>query len=259
MRGRAGRAFARIRKPGRLRWSATLALLALGLAGCQTTGNGGPAAALPSGASPTIAFESIDGAPDAVFRKLVRKLNEEAEKRQVPVVTREGFAPYRIRGYVALGIEKKRKRTLISWVWDVYDAGERRAVRLTGEEVGKAAGRDDAWAVADDEMLSRIARNGIEQLAAYLHSPAANAPVQTPAPDSPAQPDDRGYAVASTDDFRPEASGIFRLFRSEAAPETPAPSEASADLPPPGDVPLPRRRPAKAGQPAHVAYASPDR
>ncbi len=258
MRGRAGRAFARTRKPGRLRWSAALALLALGMAGCQTTGNGGPAAALQSGASPTIAFESIDGAPDAVFRKLVRKLNEEAEKRQVPVVTREGFAPYRIRGYVALGIEKKRKRTLLSWVWDVYDASERRAVRLTGEEVGKAAGRD-AWAAVDDEMLSRIAGNGIEQLAAYLHSPAANTPVQTPAPDIPAQPDGRGIAVASSDDFRPEASGIFRLFRSEPAPPAPAPAEASADSPPPGDVPLPRRRPAKAGKPAHVAFAGPDR
>ena len=76
-------------------------VLAIGVVGCglQHDGQGG----LPTGQRSTVAFESIDGPPPAVFDRLVRKLNQEAEARQVPVVTREGFAPYRIRGYVAVG------------------------------------------------------------------------------------------------------------------------------------------------------------
>jgi hypothetical protein len=213
-----------------------LALLGLAAAGCTTTGTTG---SLRPAANATVAFESIDGPPAAVFRRLVQKLNEEAQARQVPIVSREQRAPYRVRGYVAIGIEKKRKRTVLSWVWDVYDASERRAVRLSGEETLAAADRD-AWAGADDEALGRIARSGIEQLAAYLRTPppasASPAPVE--------QSDDRGYTVAARDDFRPEASGIFRLFRSEpagsaAADSAPASGAASSAE----GIPVPRRRP----------------
>ncbi len=53
-----------------------------------------------------MAFESIDGPPPAVFDCAGPKLNQEAEARQVPIVTREGFAPYRIRGYMAVGVRR---------------------------------------------------------------------------------------------------------------------------------------------------------
>ena len=78
------------------------ALLAFAVGGCSATG---PSASLQGARDTTIAFESIDGPPPAVFRKLVQKLNEEAEARQVPVTTREGFAPYRVRAYVAVGVD----------------------------------------------------------------------------------------------------------------------------------------------------------
>ena len=223
---------------------AALFVLVLTAAGCST--NGQRAGALP-GQRVSVAFESIDGPPPGVFQKLVQKLNQEAEARQLPVVTREGFAPYRVRGYYAVGVEKKR--TIVSWVWDVYDAEARRSVRLAGEEKGAPLGRRDAWDAASEELLGRAARHGMEQLAAFI-GPAGSPPA-APAPDQTA-PQERPVTVAAADDFRPEASGIFRLF----GPSQPAPApEAAAALPNGADVPLPRRRPLGARD--RVALAAP--
>lgn len=237
----ARRAYARIRGH-HLAAGCVCILLASVLAGCNTTGM------TPLSMRDTkVAFESIDGPPASVFRKFVQKLNDQAEKRKVPVVSREQFTSYRLRGYLAASIEKKKQRVLISWVWDVYDASERRAVRFTGEEVAKL-GSSNAWAQADDELLDRIAGRGMEQLAGYLGTAA---PPAAATPSSPAAPDDRGYTVASRDDFRPEAAGIFRLFRPAEA----AASESIENVQV-ADVPLPRRRPVKAGPSRdHVAMA----
>lgn len=170
------------------------ALLAFAVGGCSATG---PSASLQGARDTTIAFESIDGPPPAVFRKLVQKLNEEAEARQVPVTTREGFAPYRVRAYVAVGVEKKKKRATVSWVWDVYEANERRALRIGGEESVDAAG-SDAWASANDAVLSRIARSGMDRLAAFLNSPEApsDQPAADPAVPEPATRDKVALAPA---------------------------------------------------------------
>jgi hypothetical protein len=161
-----------------------MAAVAFGLsAGACTTTAGAPS---PGNARElAIAFESIDGPPPEVFRRYVQKLSDEAQARQVPMVTREGAAPWRVRGYLAAGVEKKKKRTLISWVWDVYDAQLPRAFRITGEETIPGA-KGDVWASLDDATLARIARNGMAQLTDYLRSPQAApeaAPAETPAPE----------------------------------------------------------------------------
>lgn len=235
MQGRSGRVRTRERSAGAL-WLRAALIAACGFcaAACTTTGS-------RPGPNATVAFESIDGPPPATFRKLVEKLNEEAEAKKIPVVSRENAAPYRIRGYVALGIEKKQKRTIVSWVWDVYDSDLKRSFRLSGEEVAGPAGRN-GWDAANDEVLGRVARAGMERLAAYFQSPASAAP--SPAADpAPRDGGERDITVAAADDFRPESQGIFRIFRSEPAPaqaaEAPAQDEA---------VPLPRRRPATAGR-----------
>jgi hypothetical protein len=217
-------------------------VLALGffVAGCVggSGGSGGSSSLTPRVApQATIAFDSIDGPPPEIFRRLVQKLSEEAEARNVPVVSRESQAPYRIRGYVALGIQKKQQRATVTWVWDVYDASQKRAVRFSGEEPAGAP-RQDGWASASDEVLTRVARAGMERLAIYLQVPEQSAPPS-------AEPRDTAEreVVASQDDFRPEAHGIFRIFRSEPAPAEPAPSVAG--LPTDEAIPLPRRRPAE--------------
>ena len=90
------------------------------------------------------------------------------------MVSRNGPATYRVRGYVSALVEGDK--TTFAWVWDVYDTNRQRALRLTGEEPAPATGRPrDAWSAADDEVLRRIARNGMERIAGFLNAPGASA------------------------------------------------------------------------------------
>jgi hypothetical protein len=151
------------------------ALLVLCAAGCSETTSSN-AALTPGASGPTIAFDSIDGPPVAVFNRLVDNLSAEAQGRQLAMASREGAASYRVRGYLAAQVI--RGRTHISWVWDVYDDDKLRALRIVGEEAGGRGGADP-WSVADEAMLRRIARISMERLAAFVANPAA--PVADPA------------------------------------------------------------------------------
>jgi hypothetical protein len=194
--------------------------VATGLAGCagspQTTGRATLASLPPSGA--TLAFESIDGPPPDVFDKLVADLNNEAGARQIAVVSRTGPAVYRVRGYVSAIVD--RKKTAYAWVWDVYDADKRRALRITGEETGPAQKRRDtanAWAGLDEQTARRMAKSGMDQIAAFLNAP--------PPAVTPAVPEQAAITLASGRDDSPEAAGIFKIF---GAGENPAATQAAA-------------------------------
>jgi hypothetical protein len=147
--------------------------LAFAAAGCTTDGQ----PSLVAGRAATIAFESIDGPPQPVFHKLVESLAAEAVARQVTVISREATPQYRVRGYLAAHVE--RGRTHIGWVWDIYDAEKRRALRIAGEEPGGRRG-SDAWTAADEQMLRRIARTSMERLAAFLDASGTRSPPAGP-------------------------------------------------------------------------------
>jgi hypothetical protein len=193
--------------------------LCLLAAGCASVGQA--LAPSPPARDVSIALESIDGLPRDVSLKLAHDLDEEAAALRIAVVPTGGEASYRMRGYLAA--HHQGSGTVIAWAWDVYDAELQRAFRLSGEErTGSAAGRN--WAAAADEaLLRRIARSGMEQLAGFVASAAA--------PASP-PPGRSGSVLATRDDPRPAASGSFR--------------EAAAALEP-GSVPLPHARPVLAG------------
>ncbi len=172
-------------------------LLGIAVAGCNTVGQPiAPLAASPTG---TVAFERIDGLPEGQFSKLVQNLSEEADTRHVAVVSRANPAQYRVRGYAAAQI--RGKRTVIAWVWDVYDGNQQRVTRLGGEE--QADNHQRGWGAADDQMLRRIAREGMDQLAAFLVAPPARieAPAPAPAP---------GIAVASAPAAEPVSLALAR-------------------------------------------------
>jgi hypothetical protein len=162
------------------------AFLCLCAAGCSTAPQGtqaatpgAMAAAVPHG--PTVAFDSIIGPPPTIFDSLVSDLSQEASIHQVAVVSRESQAQYRVRGYLAALVEGKRRNTVISWVWDVYDADQHRAMRLSGQLPASGSGRG-TWAAADDGVLRRIAATSMDQLAAFLAAPPAPAPMSQPGP-----------------------------------------------------------------------------
>jgi hypothetical protein len=185
---------------------AALMIAACSLAGCMTAGEpvfdtSGFGGAGPRGT--TVAFESIDGPPETVFRKLVAQLTTEANARQVAVVSRESPAQYRVRGYVAAHV--LGKKTTITWVWDVYTANQQRAQRIAGELPGAPSER--AWAAADDQVVNRMARDGMERLAAFLANPGPPpgepmAPTYQPSPNVASAPASDG-ALASLSAFRP--------------------------------------------------------
>jgi len=165
------------------------------LGGCASGGSANGAFAMASaGDSPTIAFESIDGPPPQVFDRMVSVLDSESKLRSLAIVSREGSAAYRVRGY--LSAQVVRGRTVIAWVWDVYDRQQQRALRLSGEEAAGKAGRDatrDPWAAADDLVLRKIAQAGLSGLSSMINGTPSDAVPASPAPSR------RGPAVASAD------------------------------------------------------------
>jgi hypothetical protein len=212
-----------------------LAAACVALAGCTPDGQPSLNAAQPRGA--TVAFESIDGPPPAQFSKLVADLNAEAQSRQLAVISRENPSAYRVRGYLAAEVVKHR--TTISWVWDVFDRDQNRALRISGEETAKGRHRD-AWALADDAMLRRIAHSSMDKLAAFLTSPevAPGAPAPAAAPPQ--------VALLGQHDTSPEAAGIFRLFKPQADPLPDSEAAAPPAATKAASVPLPRPRPTAA-------------
>jgi hypothetical protein len=164
-----------------------LAAVACTAAGCAATDGRTNANALAQVGGATVAFDSIDGPPPQVFERFVEALNAEAQAKALPIASRDGSATYRVRAYLAAQIS--RGRTSIAWTFDVYEAGQERALRLTGEEVAGKPGRD-AWTTADAQLLRRIAQNGMAGVAALMNGTrGVDAPIQ-PAPAS------RGPAVA---------------------------------------------------------------
>jgi hypothetical protein len=170
--------------------AAALLVATAALGGCAGGGaaGGSYAMATSAGAGPTVAFESIDGPPPQVFDRMVSVLDSESKLRNLSIVSREGGASYRVRSY--LSAQVVRGKTVIAWVWDVYDNNQQRALRLSGEEPAGKAGRD-AWAAADDLVLRKIAQAGLSGLSSMINS----------TPDT--VPERRGPAVASAEELVP--------------------------------------------------------
>jgi hypothetical protein len=194
--------FRAIRMAPRAAIAATLLFAACALGGCASGGAVNDSFAMASsGGGATVAFESIDGPPPQIFDRMVSVLDSESKLRNLSIVSREGGASYRIRSY--LSAQVVRGKTMIAWVWDVYDNNQQRALRLSGEEPAGKAGRD-AWATADDLVLRKIAQAGLSGLSAVIDGTPADAPPIAPAPGR------RGPAVASAKQTEP-GSGGFRV------------------------------------------------
>ena len=174
------------------------AVAALALAGCQTDQPGVANSVQPRGAS--VAFDSIDGLPASQFRTLVDNLNQEAQSRRIAVIPRAQTAAYRVRGYFAATVEKSR--TTVSWVFDVFDRDEHRALRISGN--APVSGKD--WTAADDGLMQKVAQSSMTELAGFLTSPVAMA--------GPAEGGARLALAAGS----PEAAGIFRVAHTDPAP-----------------------------------------
>jgi hypothetical protein len=192
-------------KAARAGFAGLLLAAACALGGCANGGatSGASSAFAMASATdgPTVAFESIDGPPPQVFDRMVGVLDSESKLRSLSIVSREGASAYRVRFY--LSAQVVRGRTLIAWVWDVYDRDQQRSLRLSGEEPAGKPGRDP-WAAADDLVLRKIAQAGLSGLSNMINGmPQQDTPQPTP--------DKRGPAVANADDGTPAASSLAAL------------------------------------------------
>ena len=139
----------------------------------------------------TVAFDSIDGPPAQVFEEMVCVLDRESKLRNL--------SNYRVRTYLVAQVV--HGRTMIAWVWDVYDRDRQRALRLCGEEPAGKAGRDP-WSAADELVLCKIAQAGLNGLSGMVNGTSQEA-AQPPSP-APAGP---GRVVASTEPPSPASGG----------------------------------------------------
>jgi len=203
--------------------TALIACIASAAAACKQDVPAHVALAQPRGAS--VAFDSIDGLPRPQFQTLVERLNDEAQSRRLAVVSREGTSAYRVRG--ALTATVKRGQTTIAWTWDVFDAANQPVLQIKGEETGTEPTRkvEEAWKVADEAMLKRIAQSSMDKLSAFLTSPEVM-PNAAPGP------------AMAFDDRSPEAAGIYRIHQSNADPVAATPAAAGEP-----ETPLPQKRP----------------
>jgi hypothetical protein len=177
------------------------------LGGCASGGAPGASFAMASD-GPTVAFESVDGPPPAVFDRMVSVLDSETKLRNLSIVSREGSAAYRVRSY--LSAQVIRGKTVIAWVWDVYDRDQQRALRLSGQEVGGKSGRDalrNPWGAADDLVLRKIAQAGLSGLTGMING--------TPEAPPAVAPGSRGPAVASAGEPASPARSFAALSYTE--------------------------------------------
>lgn len=189
----------------------------LALAAC--VGADGPMAGSPPPRG-AIAFEAIDGAPQAVNQRLAGRLAGEAEARQIQVVADRGSARYRVRGYMATA--RSGNGATVSYVWDVFDPERRRSTRISGEERIESHGRD-AWAGVDEAAAGRIASRSMEQIATWLATPQT-APQAGPAPTAvaesvpPAAPAPAPQPVVAASTAGTGSSQVMSFASPQAAP-----------------------------------------
>ncbi|HQF31925.1 MAG TPA: hypothetical protein PLJ34_10820 [Hyphomicrobiales bacterium] len=146
------------------------------LAGCvsdqTTTGSVGQARPSLFGPGKTaaapaaISFEPIVGPTSEAVTVLATSLANHATTRKIAIVPAgTAGATYRVKGYLTAAPAGSEVQIL--YVWDVFDAAERRISRIEGTETVPASGAAaaDPWTLLDATAADHIAGSAIEGLA----------------------------------------------------------------------------------------------
>ena len=170
----------------------------------------------------------------AQFRELVQALNNEAQTRRLAVMSRESPSAYRVRGYLAARVVKRRDHDLLGLGRVRRRRPPRAAHRRRGDRQRQGR-RTTPGPSPTTPCCGGSPSSSMDQLAAFLTSPDV-------APGT-ARRRSRSMALAATADASPEAAGIFRIFQPNADPAAERRRRAPARPAPMPPVPLPPRRP----------------
>ena len=145
----------------------------LALAGCQEVGF---EASVPPRMAPgiPIAVEAIEGPPAEVTSALNAAFAQAAADHQVTVVDDAQAPRFRLKGYLTASAAQDGK-TALAYVWDVFDASNRRAQRVTGTRRWRAI-PPNPWSNVDDKALQRLAGKSMDGIADFLASAAGASP-----------------------------------------------------------------------------------
>ncbi len=161
--------------------AATLGVFALILAGCSAdvsqpvtaaavpakTQPAAPAPSVPAGQA-TFAFDPFIGAPGNIADDLSRKIGAAARREDLKVARRsDARATYRVRGYLSAAGDNTA--TVLVYVYDIYDASNRRVHRLTGQESSNGSA-GDPWAGISGSTLQTVATRTVDSLKTWITS-----------------------------------------------------------------------------------------
>lgn len=145
-----------------------------GLVGLGQSETSAPQRAAPPPAPPvpaseaTFAFEPFVGTPGNTADSLAERIGEIARAEGLSIVRRIGQpASYRVKGHLS-AVGDSTSSTII-YVFDVYDANNRRVHRFSGQETASAAS-GDPWGGVSSQTIDLLARRTVQSLKAWLTS-----------------------------------------------------------------------------------------
>ncbi len=124
-------------------------------------------ATAPSRPAAPIAFAPVFGPPPKVAKRLSGALANQAQGRNLKVVSTGSSPEYTVRGYLSASPDKNG--TKLSYIWDVTNRAGKRAHRIKGEEfVRGRQNTRDPWALVDQNAIKTIADKTTSRLASWL-------------------------------------------------------------------------------------------
>ncbi|MCB1505821.1 MAG: hypothetical protein KDJ47_12665 [Hyphomicrobiaceae bacterium] len=157
----------------------TIAILGIGLAGCETSSNllgsansSTPPTEVANQAAPVatsgarFAVAPVIGAPESVAKQMQSSLTGALTKQSLQVAQNAtDKSDYTLRGYVVSAREKAGVK--VSYIWDVTDPTGQRVNRITGEEILGAGSDRDPWSSVSQQAIESISTKTATQVASW--------------------------------------------------------------------------------------------
>ena len=160
------------------------ALLAFGLAGCETyqsltsslfsSSSDTPTASVTPPAAPAVrqaqvAIAPIIGPPEAVSKDLQAQITSDLERQNIRVARSPGEpSQYTLRGYIVSSMEKKGGKAKVSYIWDVTDGSGKGVHRVSGEETASTGKSKDPWTAVSATVVQAISSKTVTSLSTWL-------------------------------------------------------------------------------------------